>query len=35
MTEKGEVAGTFTKHKRPKIVDKILSRGIKEIEEVF
>lgn len=35
ITDDGEVSGSFTKHKKPQIIDKIVSRGFKEIKDVF
>ena len=35
ITDDGEVSGSFTKHKKPQIVDKIISRGFKDIKELF
>lgn len=35
ITENKEVDGTFTKHSKPKIYDKIMSRGIEQIKDVF
>jgi pilus assembly protein CpaF len=35
ITDYGEVSGSFTKHKKPQIIDKIVSRGFKEIKDVF
>ena len=35
ITENGEVTGAFRTHKLPKIIDKIESKGIKNIRELF
>ena len=35
ISDSGEVLGTFTKYKKPQIVDKLIARGIKDIETIF
>ena len=35
ITENGEVTGSFKTHKMPKIIDKIESKGIKNVREIF